>query len=250
VTLAFPIALLKSSAAAWAPTNLSTDLLGWWDTQDAASITHSSGAVSQWNDKSGNGKHLTQATSGNKPTYSATGMDGSLPAISAADTARNLSNTSFTIGSSSLTVVLVAYVDATASNNARLCSWFNGTNDYQGTTNGVIPFLAKTPSSMGGYWNLSDRGSASASFGVKRWFISEWDGSTGNHKIYVGGSAGSAVAWSSSNTFSGAGTLRLMNSSLGSEGCIGRFGEAFVVKRVLTSGERTSIAAYMARWGL
>jgi hypothetical protein len=43
-------------------------LIGWWDASDAASITSSGGAVSQWNDKSGNGFHVVQATAGNKPT--------------------------------------------------------------------------------------------------------------------------------------------------------------------------------------
>jgi len=40
----------------------------WYDPSDAASITSSGGAVSQLNDKSGNGRHLTQATSGFRPT--------------------------------------------------------------------------------------------------------------------------------------------------------------------------------------
>jgi len=43
-------------------------LAGWWDASDAATITASAGAVSQWNDKSGNGYHVTQATGTKKPT--------------------------------------------------------------------------------------------------------------------------------------------------------------------------------------
>ena len=41
----------------------------WLDAEDNTTITHSSNAVSQWNDKSGNGNHATQATSSKMPTY-------------------------------------------------------------------------------------------------------------------------------------------------------------------------------------
>lgn len=44
----------------------------WLDASDTASITSVGGAVSQWNDKSGNNYHATQATASNQPT---TGID-------------------------------------------------------------------------------------------------------------------------------------------------------------------------------
>lgn len=39
----------------------------WLDASDAATITSSSGSVSQWNDKSGNARNFTQATAANQP---------------------------------------------------------------------------------------------------------------------------------------------------------------------------------------
>ena len=59
-----------------------TDIAGlglWFDGDDASSITISSGSsVSQWNDKSGNARHLTQGTAARQPQYTATlnGRDG------------------------------------------------------------------------------------------------------------------------------------------------------------------------------
>ena len=41
----------------------------WLDAADASTITESSGAVNQWNDKSGNRRNFAQATSGNRPAY-------------------------------------------------------------------------------------------------------------------------------------------------------------------------------------
>lgn len=40
----------------------------WLDASDITTITESSGAVSQWNDKSGNEFHVSQSTSGAQPT--------------------------------------------------------------------------------------------------------------------------------------------------------------------------------------
>ena len=48
----------------------------WLDASDSASITHLSNAVSQWNDKSGNNNHATQATTAKKPTFTADGLNG------------------------------------------------------------------------------------------------------------------------------------------------------------------------------
>lgn len=41
---------------------------GWYDAYDAATITHSGGSVSQWDDKSGYGNHATQGTGSLQPT--------------------------------------------------------------------------------------------------------------------------------------------------------------------------------------
>lgn len=40
----------------------------WLDAADTSTITASSGAVSQWDDKSGNGYHVSQSTGANQPT--------------------------------------------------------------------------------------------------------------------------------------------------------------------------------------
>lgn len=44
----------------------------WYDASDAATLTiDGSNLVSQWSDKSGNGRHVTQATAASRPTYNA-----------------------------------------------------------------------------------------------------------------------------------------------------------------------------------
>ncbi|MBT8044556.1 MAG: PASTA domain-containing protein, partial [Verrucomicrobiae bacterium] len=49
----------------WTPLLIST--AAWYDAADEGSITDSEGAVSLWNDKSGNGNHATQSTSTKRP---------------------------------------------------------------------------------------------------------------------------------------------------------------------------------------
>jgi hypothetical protein len=58
----------------WTPANITTAL--WLDAADASTITESGGLVSQWNDKSGNARHASQATSGNRPATGTATLNG------------------------------------------------------------------------------------------------------------------------------------------------------------------------------
>ena len=51
----------------WTPESITTAL--WLDAADSDTITEVSGAVSQWDDKSGNDRHAAQSASGSRPTY-------------------------------------------------------------------------------------------------------------------------------------------------------------------------------------
>lgn len=48
----------------------------WLDASDSNTITLNDSAVSQWNDKSGNGYHCTQATASYRPTYVTSAQNG------------------------------------------------------------------------------------------------------------------------------------------------------------------------------
>jgi hypothetical protein len=58
----------------WSPSNITTAL--WLDAADASTVTTVSGAVSQWNDKSGNSRNATQATAGSRPALTTAGQNG------------------------------------------------------------------------------------------------------------------------------------------------------------------------------
>lgn len=63
------------AGVAFSPIDI-TGLIAWWDADDSSTITESSGAVSQWNDKSGTGNHLVQATGSLQPTLTANQLNG------------------------------------------------------------------------------------------------------------------------------------------------------------------------------
>lgn len=69
------IALMGAGSVAgaelWTPAQITTAL--WLDAADASTITTVNGAVSQWNDKSGNGRNATQSTAGARPLLTTVG---------------------------------------------------------------------------------------------------------------------------------------------------------------------------------
>jgi hypothetical protein len=61
----------------WTPSQLSSH--GWWDSSDGNTISESGGAVSQLDDKSGNGRHLEQSDGASRPitgTRTINGLNG------------------------------------------------------------------------------------------------------------------------------------------------------------------------------
>jgi hypothetical protein len=59
----------------WTPAQL-PGLALWLDADDASTITLNGSTVAQWNDKSGNARHASQATAANQPTRTLNGLGG------------------------------------------------------------------------------------------------------------------------------------------------------------------------------
>jgi hypothetical protein len=75
MTAARKLLMNPPAAGGFTPADL-TSLVAWYDMSDASTITSSSGAVSQVDDKSGQGNHVTQATAANKPTTGTVTLNG------------------------------------------------------------------------------------------------------------------------------------------------------------------------------
>ena len=60
------LGIVASSKQSFNPASIA-NLKAWYDASDTGTITVSGTAVTQWNDKSGNGYNLTQGTAGKRP---------------------------------------------------------------------------------------------------------------------------------------------------------------------------------------
>jgi hypothetical protein len=104
LTIADP-AFLAASSAGFSPLSLSPAL--WLDASDASTITASSGFVSQWNDKSGNGRNFTQALLGNQP-ITGTDTQNALNTLRFNDNHFMSAGDVLDLGTSSISVFMVA----------------------------------------------------------------------------------------------------------------------------------------------
>lgn len=68
------VTVSSSAAEQWTPAEITTAL--WLDAADAGTITLTSGKVSQWRDKSGNSRHVAQATAAAQPVITAAAQNG------------------------------------------------------------------------------------------------------------------------------------------------------------------------------
>jgi hypothetical protein len=77
VGLGVYLAALRAAVAgpSWTPAELGADLALWLDADDADTITLNGSNVAQWNDKSGNGNHVSNGTSSTQPAYLTTGWN-------------------------------------------------------------------------------------------------------------------------------------------------------------------------------
>jgi len=66
------------ASSLWTPSQLTSEV--WYDAADATTITLNGSNVSQWNDKSGNNRNATQATTSSQPLFVSNASNG-LPAL-------------------------------------------------------------------------------------------------------------------------------------------------------------------------
>lgn len=138
-------ALRVSGVAPFSPLDLGAKLRTWWDYTDVSNLWQSDGGagsvsadtdpVGQVADKSGNAKHLLQATSGNKPAYRTAGyvqFDGT-------DDYLSIASAGFTINSFELFQVFEQHAANTTNGGLYSFAPSSG-NDWQ-SANGLVTEL-------------------------------------------------------------------------------------------------------------
>lgn len=158
--------------ASFSPLDLEPVL--WFDASVASSITETSGAVSQWNDLSGNDHHLKQATTSLQPTTNSRTINGLNSVVFNSDWLRTDTDVA---GTSACTTIYVMKTSATASSSEAPYGAedtfyaerfnFGGTGEHDvlvgGFSNGNTalrnagnPVPKDTVNIMGSRWSISD----------------------------------------------------------------------------------------------
>jgi hypothetical protein len=111
---------------------LDLDSLFYWYAADVG-VTTNNNKVTQWNDLSGNGYHVTQADTSKAPTYSAAGGPGSRPTMTFDGTDDFMASAAHWWGSDDITVIVVyKHNNATLNQQESIISRLEGgTNNRQ-----------------------------------------------------------------------------------------------------------------------
>lgn len=120
------------------PTSIA-DLKLWLDASDGSTITHSSGAVSQWDDKSGSGNNATQGTASAQPTTGSVTVKGrNALSFDGGDVLLISDGTDFDHNTTGFTMLCAARRAATASGFQQVFSKWNGGSDLREYTYGTF----------------------------------------------------------------------------------------------------------------
>lgn len=243
--------------AAFAPTDIAG--LAMWLKSDVGVFQSSGGSaaildgdvVGEWQDQSGNGRHVTQATTANKPTLRLSQLNG-LPALQLD-------------GGDFLTRASVSLSSLVATNAATIFAVLYQTDsDAQNALLGIYaPSLANSFNILATYENVVyfDLGDANSGGRISVAQPSGWDNAYHTLELYRSGTSGvirsDGVDLLSSSGFTDTldvtqvGTLYIGGAAVAVVLHTGYFVELIIYNRALTTDERTSVRGYLStRTGL
>jgi hypothetical protein len=242
--------------APFSPSDLS-GLVAWWDASDTATITHSSNAVSQWNDKSGNGYHLVQSTGAAKPTTNTRTQNG----LNCLDfDGGDVMTGSISLGLTNFTIVVVSGEDAAQLNKGLFTLHAGSGNDY--VNGNSLTFETGTVSS-GGASQIMDlacnnaffthSGSVNEATPIEAW-VGVKSGTGATSLLCLKGSVapGAGISCSAAGTATG---VVMGSRYFGAESSGSRFNgpmcEVIVYNVAHTGTDRTNLISYAeTRWGV
>lgn len=243
---------------AWTPNRVKAAVIGWWDAQDAPSVTQSSGAVSSWASKSGN-YALSQPAAAARPTWTQTAFPGGLPGVSfdgAAVDGDMLSSATGPFDNDAW--LFMAVSKGVQTDDASVATRTMIRTAIGGVIARILGFRPTTDAGLG-YLRIAGSGTGSAT-GEQQGFFSGphvvWANlAAANLQTRFDGNAGGTVGAVGTDPIS---VFEIGGSSAGpaAERFAGVFGEIMIVdKGLLPSGgsasERQLFEGYLAwKWGL
>ena len=239
---------VSTSVSGWVPSYSIPSSLqpyAWYDAADTATITSSSGAVSQWNDKSGNGRNLTQATAANQPTTGSNTInslnvirfDGSNDVVLS------------TVTPLSLTVHVFAVVKPTS-----FPSSYNNivSQDSTGWGHAILPRstrkLAVYIGNGSGYVNYDGSGTTTLTANTSYVLEYSWSGTQLNGFVNA---ATDQTVTSTTTMFTAASSVYVGAHSITGRNYAGDIAEILIFGSVLSSANQTAVRNYLnAKWAV
>jgi hypothetical protein len=241
-----PRLLRPVAAGGFNPTRLA-GLLLWLDASDASTVTLDTG-VSEWRDKSGSGKKMTQDTGGNQPAYLTNGIGGK-PALEFTATSSHFMRGAFSHTLSTMTCLVVAVMDSSCPSGGRFLSTSvsGSANDFGGNghiapTNRDLSQNAVCSQHDGGR-----RASRNITLGTPFIHLTSRDGTRLSSRINNG-----AEATYTPVTYFASAFANMMLSTQTSSGAAagfmtGRISEIVFYDREVTADERSKLHQYLGK---
>lgn len=253
--------LLRPRATGFTPRSIA-NLTGWYDAADASSYTATSGQISQWQDKSGAGNHITQGTANNRPTLFTSSGDTQSSTASTIngrqslffDGANDFLSTTATVTSGQSRTVLAIATRSDNSTFGTLAAFGTVEIGANSTARWLCRYGATGQSVVGGDSVNSNQSISAVQSAWLSPHISVWsqDSNTRNLTYIVNGESltvsGNPTAAQSS--FAGLAVGRMTRSDF-PQYFGGHVGEILIYDRELTTAQRQNLEGYLAwRWGL
>ena len=229
----------------WTPAQISTSL--WLDAADASTITLNNSTVSQWNDKSGNGRNVSQANSALQPLYTLGGLNNlNIANFDGVNDVLNGIAVSNFFSPSSYSAFVVGLARTIGTNSE------NGYENeaFYGDAGGFVAMYLRSSNLIGAYnWDGANKVATNA-YTPNTVVIGYSELSGGSIRIRTNG--GSETATVSSNTLSLSGTLQLGRNYNSDIYCLdGEIAEVIFTNAALSNTNRQLIEGYLAwKWGL
>ena len=228
--------------AIWNPSTLGPAL--WLDAADASTITLNGSTVSRWSDKSGNERHVAQATATNQPTYSTASLNGlNTLSFDGSDDTMVATASSLPAGNSPRSLFVVYKPQRVTGTNSiagqsltvGVSAWFM--MQFRSTAGGGDPYLA-------GYSN-------DLATGVLPTLAPKIGGVTHDGSTTTLYANGTQVAQGLKTLATDSGSFRIGSSTGNTELAQMLFAEVVFTSSSLATLERQKLEGYLAhKWGL
>lgn len=258
--------MVMSTTSAWTPASLGAALIAWYKADSGVyvdagvTLATNSQTVQQWNDQSGNGYHLKQATGGNRPTFLTAGFNSKQSVTFTVAGSTWMATTANTVAMGTGLVGSlfgVGRITTSGITNSRTCSYIENGQTADTFSNHSAAWLMATQgnsniqSYRGGFF-ASD-GSGGAPFfppSTNFRFGNIYDNT--NDTNYVNNVAGTPVA-ASGLTWTSPGTIIVSADTTSGPSAFwdGPLSEIVMTNSALSSTDRLNLDNYFkAKWGL